>query len=85
MKSSLISDELFIRLVGLSPYKQSKLSLRYLPGLFHHASKHYQRVLDNTERRMKDDPTVSIQAYTIITHVLVTIDVGYWIKPRGSI
>jgi general transcription factor 3C polypeptide 3 (transcription factor C subunit 4) len=28
-------------------------------GLFHHATKHYKRVLDSTERRMKDDPTVS--------------------------
>jgi len=33
--------------------------LTFCAGLFHHASKHYERVLANTERRMQYDPNVS--------------------------
>ena len=50
----------FHQIGRLCPYAWPNVYRDIFIGLFHYASKHYNCVLGNTERRMKDNPTVSI-------------------------
>lgn len=66
----------FHQIGGLLTIRSTQFVPRYFSGLFHHASKHYHCVLDNTERRMKDNPTVSVRSGCIDGLMTVTQSIG---------
>jgi hypothetical protein len=69
--------------LGSSMHEHDLLGLTHHIGLFSHAARHYERVLEMAEGRIKEDADVSL--HNVSFDPLIKSVIGFWPRKRGGL